>query len=792
MMLARGTLVILAFMVLCIPAAALPEPVERGGEAAGGERGGGAEPVDVSTQLSARSVQVAGAPAAPVAHAVPENPATTATPAATPEDAEAPRIIDTGVDDTAGAVLAPPSPAAPAAAITPVDPETAIPVTDPEYVILTDAAFEGIFNALANWKTMRGTPSRVYTTAYVYSTYTGADDAEKVRNVTIDMEDTYDITYLRLGGDSEVVPTRMMNVTTAYDDYYACDAYYAGLNSTWDDDSDGEFGETASSNISHGGEFDWDAEVYVGRLPVDNVTGAGQVVAKLLAYEREPPAGDWVLNGTFAGSLMDPPNTGAYQSFKDNAMKVKKKALGHVPERYSVKEYYDYHQMAGGNYTKPKDTLNSDNFKTAMNAGNGIVNTASHGATNANSIMSYMGNGTSNSLGSFYRDTHGWEATNGLKLPLFYASACNVGRFDETDDSNLETLVTSPTGGAIAFISGSNTTYRGENSDGSSYGNWWLDEHFWDIIFNQTSRPGEALYIQKEDYYQHVSSDSNPHPTWARYYMTCLTAYNLLGDPEMPIWTDVPEGLTLAYPANLGTGAQLLNVTVFNSTWTPVEGALVTILNGTIYERALTDAYGRAAFALNLPEPGTLNITASALNHIPATAEVPVVDGPSNISAVDAGTPEYVPMGDTFRFDAYVLGGAGEGNVSVEYRYGSASPAVLKLNRTGGGDGPGAWYSPSLTVKDDNGPVNYTYKLVHGGGTEESVKYTMHPRDTQVPILLDDSSDTSATTGDTFSFDVTVFPEEGHGRILVREREPRQPDPLGEPPDALHGLPGHR
>jgi len=58
----------------------------------------------------------------------------------------------------------------------------ALPPDTVEYVIITADSFETSFQELADWKTKKGVPARVVTLDYIYANYTGADNAERVRN----------------------------------------------------------------------------------------------------------------------------------------------------------------------------------------------------------------------------------------------------------------------------------------------------------------------------------------------------------------------------------------------------------------------------------------------------------------------------------------------------------------------------------------------------------------------------------------------------------------------------------
>jgi hypothetical protein len=110
--------------------------------------------------------------------------------------------------------------------------------------------------------------------------------------------------YLLLGGDSEIIPARQVFVRagiyeTSDSLHLVSDAYYAGLDGSWDADADGLYGEGAASEGGAGQageEADLYAELYVGPRRQRTVrrrcrSASASVVAKVLAYEADPAAG---------------------------------------------------------------------------------------------------------------------------------------------------------------------------------------------------------------------------------------------------------------------------------------------------------------------------------------------------------------------------------------------------------------------------------------------------------------------------------------------------------------------
>jgi hypothetical protein len=143
-----------------------------------------------------------------------------------------------------------------------------------DYVVVTDPTKVGsAFDDLVEWKTIKGVPATVFTTAHIYANYSGRDDQEKVRNFLKDALATWDIKYALIGGDTAVVPYRGLYCSAGdeAENDIASDLYYSALDGTFNSDNDTVFGET-SDNV------DVYYDIIVGRAPVQTETEANNFV----------------------------------------------------------------------------------------------------------------------------------------------------------------------------------------------------------------------------------------------------------------------------------------------------------------------------------------------------------------------------------------------------------------------------------------------------------------------------------------------------------------------------------
>jgi hypothetical protein len=503
-----------------------------------------------------------------------------------------------------------------------------------QYAILTSFTYQSEFERLAEWKTEKGVYAKVYPTDWVKNHYSGDDPQAQYHAFIRDLYNHTggELEYLLIGGDHEVIRTRQIwtgdkgwafSGPTVYSDHY-----YAGLDHDWDANGNGKYGEI----IDMLREPDWDAEISVGRAPVSNVQEAAVVVDKLLNYEKDPQVGDWMRTAVLASSVMNPPNTNEtihddpdhiYNWWEDNGWESIQRTLPLIPANMNKHMIYDYDQIYGMNYTVANDTLNRTSYFNAMNMGSSIFVSVTHGwIPTGNGIPHYRGDGVGFNWSSafYYNDIPNMNNVN--ETPFIYFSSCYVGNFTELNDTNFEMLFTKEDGGAIGFIAPTENTYRGEENPDASDGNWWMSETFWRHVLTDGMSPGDALYQMIREYEPHLRDvGANPdHP----FFQQNHGAYNLIGDPELPVWTDLPRDLTVRWPTNIYDIEHPVEVRVTEGAM-PVEGARVCFKGEDFFAYGITDAEGWANFTIHPKAIGQsvkVTVTAPGYNYVQRTMGV--------------------------------------------------------------------------------------------------------------------------------------------------------------------------
>ncbi len=451
---------------------------------------------------------------------------------------------------------------------------------DYEYVIITDTTFVTTFQALADWKTQKGVPAKIVTTDWIYANYSGYDDAEKVRNFIKDAYQNWGTIWVLLGGDTNMVPDR---IAWAMDCEYGgatgnqirCDLYYSDLDGTWDANGNHIYGEVEDS-------VDMYPDVFVGRASCSSLSRLEWWLPKLLAYEMSPPT-DYQTNMLFFAMVL------WWNPYTDGGMAKDMIDQKYVPARFDpITKVYE---SSGG--TKAQ-------VLAAMDAGQGIINHNGHAWIDLLSVNETQVVNRSDML----------QLNNHPRNSILYSIGCWPGAFDEYCIG--EAFLINSEGGGVAFVG--NSRYGWGSPGNPEYGySDRFDQQFFAALFSRdVHRIGATLADMKSVYVSRAGQEN--------VYRWCEYEINLLGDPEMPVWTDTPGYLTVEYSDTVPEGPSLFTVTVLDadSSSQPVPNALVCVMKDEeIYQRGSTNLHGQISFNVSPSSGGALYVTVTAHNFMP-------------------------------------------------------------------------------------------------------------------------------------------------------------------------------
>ncbi len=448
------------------------------------------------------------------------------------------------------------------------------------YLIITADHLVASFQPLADWKLKKGLSAKIVKTSYIYANCAGKDYQERIRNFIIDAYQNWGTIWVLLGGDTNIIPHRFafaFDCEYEYGDYsdnfIPCDLFYSNLDGDWNANGNDIYGEVDDG-------IDMYPDVFVGRASVENASEATAFVNKILTYEKNAPNGH-ELDMLFLADILwyDPyTNSGEGKDYIDSL---------YVPDHFDpITKLYMH--FGNENYTS---------VMNALNKGQNIINHDGH----AGYTVMVIGEG---SLQIPDMDA----LSNKPKYSILFSIGCWPAAFDH--DCIAEHFITNPNGGGVAFISNSRYGWGSPGNAVYGYSNRFDHQFFKYLFIDNIYHVGNALSTAKSVYV--------PYSAQKNVYRWCEYQVNLLGDPEMPVWTDTPHTLIIHHPDELPLGNTFCSITATDGSQ-PVKGALVCLMqNSDVYETGMTGLDGSVSFEFTASTPvNDIQLTVTAQNFIP-------------------------------------------------------------------------------------------------------------------------------------------------------------------------------
>lgn len=487
-----------------------------------------------------------------------------------------------------------------------------------EMLIITpdDGAFIDAVTPLAEWKNQKGVKTLILSN---FSLYDGKDTAEKIRNMIKAYHENENIQWVLLAADAQndLIPIReVYNPDTIevsgnseysnWDERYKpTDYYYADLDGTWDDNGNSIHGESAkvTGDVD---EIEWNPDVYVGRLPASTASELSTMVSKQLNYEKNPTIGDWMNRMLLGGAISttNPP--------EDEA-----RLTQHIWYHYALSEMNFTHLHRTTSSFNPIDppspntegTLSRETFRQEFNKGYSAVIFAGHGEPSK--LISYPGT-------EIYLTSDAESSSNTNMPSLVYADACTTNAYDKLDNHIGEVLMKKASAGAIGYIGSLRVTWYFEEDSKLEMLNRGNAKLFWKTFLEDgIHQQGKALYESKVAY---MTSDYflNNATIWHEWERKNLLTYNLLGDPELDVYTNKPRPVANPFPAEMVEG-DLVSFTL-------KDGSENAIPNGRInfqtesgkYRTIYSDAKGNFEFRLPFGTSEDFDVTITGHDLVPS------------------------------------------------------------------------------------------------------------------------------------------------------------------------------
>jgi len=342
----------------------------------------------------------------------------------------------------------------------------------------------------------------------------GVGATHKPSHLLLFGDGTFDNRKLLSGSGKAMLLTYQSLNSTVETKAYATDDYFGFM-----DDNEGEYDVSA------------DMELGVGRLPLNSIEEAQQVVDKLLAYMANDRYGNWKNQLLF---IADDGDHGLHtETAEGGAELVRIKNPNFVVNKVYLDAYQQEVTASGESYPLAKNRV-----ENLLNNGMLYLNYSGHGGYNAITNESLM-------------DLHSIESLTNENRAFWMLATCSFAHFDSGKRCAAESAVLNPDGGAIGVLSACRTVYATQNKA--------INRHFCDTLFGHRNpyayemTLGQSTRIAKN---RTGKNDENKMP------------YILLGDPAMRI----------AYPTQFGIRTTSCSDTVRALTIHTVKGEVIDSL----------------------------------------------------------------------------------------------------------------------------------------------------------------------------------------------------------------------
>jgi len=445
---------------------------------------------------------------------------------------------------------------------------------DYQMLIISPAQFADNFQQLVDFYAPRGIIAQVATTDDIYSSTTGQDNPEKIRNYIIQEYQENGIQHVTLGGDVEHIPYRgfyceVQSSSLYTDDNIPADLYFCALDGTWNDNGNNLWGEI--------GEDDLLPEIGIGRFSVSSQAEFDALMNKTIMYQESPVLGE-LDNPLLVGEwLYSSPETWGSQYLElligyhdDNGYET-----NGIPEDQNIEKLYE-----------SEGSWSASTLKNTMNQGGGFIHHVGH--ANSNYTMKFYNSDITNSnFAPLDGVTHNYA--------LIYSHGCICGAFDDNDCIAEKMIGIEKMAVAVYMNSRYGWFNEGQTEGPAAHINRELVDAYYD---KKESRLGMAYTMARIETAPWVTAPGQHEEGALRWnFYDC----NLLGDAAVRFWTDEPIDVVADYQDALPIGVPSITVNLTEN-GNPAEAIeCVFVMEGVVYGMATTDETGVAEIVFTEP-----------------------------------------------------------------------------------------------------------------------------------------------------------------------------------------------
>lgn len=491
---------------------------------------------------------------------------------------------------------------------------------------------------------------------------------------------------------------------------------------------------------------DWLPDLLVGRLPVESATQVQNLVAKIVAYERDPYLDD---TGWYTRSLMIAGNYGSETpTYTTTWCGEQLESIGFEP----AAQVY---------------------FPPVFNGVAPITAALDNGV----SYVAYRG--------WAYGDW-GWEpphfiiddvpnVENGAMMPVIMSFVCHTANFTNPNDVCLaEAFLRHGTAadpkGAVAYIG------NAEHWSYTRYNDAMAIATFERIVDRGVEDLGGLMLAAKMRFWEYFPHQPDYADTGEESVEFYFHIYILLGDPATRHWLAAPTAVTVAHPATLPAGGNFVEVTVTEADGTtPLAGARVGVIQGDeVLGGAFTDAAGLAHVELAAIAAGSdVDVTVTAPDRLPYEGSITIDDGAAHLAvtgfALDDGGDGLASPNESVALLATLGNATGQGATGVSATLLDAAGATVTQATAACPDIPAGGAAAAATAfqvqldpdLEDGARLRFPVDAEHDAGTDRSdlILAVAAPRLTPGAVTL--GGDGFADPGETVSLVLDLANEGG-------------------------------
>lgn len=399
--------------------------------------------------------------------------------------------------------------------------------TQVDYIIITADSLKPSFLTLADWKTKKGVRTKVLTTEEIYSDNRFSDSTKqkKIKNALKYYYDNNSLKYALLGGDIHIVPAQMcqieyrpQNSNNHYIDSCPVDLFYSDLNTMdWDSNRNGIYGELCELSCPY-------PQIAITRTPVRNNLEAGIFVNRIIEYESNPKIDEWSNNILMCGNMLDSCYyyDGIYMSDAHHmGEELYDEYIAGQWHGQKVRFYDTGTDFTGGPMGANYD-FNPTNIQNELAKGYTFVHVITHGLE-----KKWITEGTDYTT---YHASH----LNNSNHSIILTTACLTNAFDDYSACLSEAFIRNPNSGVVSYLGCSRDGWHSKSQYGLGTSCEINGDFFETMFYYGVNNFGEIVRQTKVTN-MYLCQSVNKTYRWIVFGL------NPIGDPEMPIYIDVPH-----------------------------------------------------------------------------------------------------------------------------------------------------------------------------------------------------------------------------------------------------------